>query len=299
MKELKTTLYKEIPEWNEMLDRFNGKGNIIPHEGMVSKNRGNMFSNASNQYRPIEDGEVPIVDTAYSYDILKSTKNIFAENNYTLCKSIPKYINGEYCGVTSYILYDKENDEFNYIEFHGYEETGAGYGVKMIDDLSSYKEGDEIQKDESIIRTNSYGEDMEYKWGVNALSVLSIDVKSIEDAGLISTSLAERFAGWRYQVTEEIIDVDNDILKNLYGTDDAYRPFPLVGETIKNDLLLAIAKQKGEYQRVKLASGIDSVNKNDKRIYARGKVVDITCRQKLGEQCQNTYLAGLIEESMK
>ena len=299
MKELKTTLYKDIPEWNEMLDRFNGKGNIIPHEGMVSKNRGNMFSNASNQYRPIEDGEVPIVDTAYSYDILKSTKNIFAENNYTLCKAIPKYINGEYCGVTSYILYDKENDEFNYIEFHGYEETGAGYGVKMIDDLSSYKEGDEIQKDESIIRTNSYGEDMEYKWGVNALSVLSIDVKSIEDAGLISTSLAERFAGWRYQVTEEIIDVDNDILKNLYGTDDTYRPFPLVGEDIQNDLLLAIAKQKGEYQRVKLASGMVSVNKNDKRVYARGKVVDITCRQKLGEQCQNTYLAGLIEATRK
>ena len=95
MKELKTTLYKDIPEWNEMLDRFNGKGNIIPHEGMVSKNRGNMFSNASNQYRPIENGEVPIVDTAYSYDILKSTKNIFAENNYTLSKGIPKYVNDE------------------------------------------------------------------------------------------------------------------------------------------------------------------------------------------------------------
>ena len=299
MKELKTKLYKEVPEWNEMLDRFNGKGNLIPHEGMVSKNRGNMFSNASNQYRPIEDGEVPIVDTAYSYDILKSTKNIFADNSYTLCEVIPKYIGGEYCGVTSYILYDPEKEEYHYVEYHGYEETGAGYGVKMIDDIANYKPGDTIPKGESIIRTNSYGEDMEYKWGVNALAVLSIDIKSIEDAGLISTSLANRFAGWRYQVVEEIIDVDNDILKNLYGNEDVYKPFPNIGEEIQDDLLIAISKQRGEYQRIKLNHGTRSINKNDKRIFARGTVVDISCRQKIGEQCQNTYLSALIDSTRK
>ena len=66
MKELKTKSYREVKEWGSMIDRFNGKGNLIPHEGMVSKNRGNMFSNASTQYRPCESGEVPIVDTLYS-----------------------------------------------------------------------------------------------------------------------------------------------------------------------------------------------------------------------------------------
>nr|DAU69279.1 MAG TPA: E protein [Bacteriophage sp.] len=294
MKELKTKSYREVKEWGSMIDRFNGKGNLIPHEGMVSKNRGNMFSNACTQYRPCESGEVPIVDTLYSYDILKSTKNRFADNDYILCKSIKKYIGGVYCGVTSHILYDPTKEMYHFVEYHEYEETGAGYGVKMIDDLENYKEGDTIPKGETMVRTNSYGDDMEYKWGVNALSVLSIDIKSVEDAGLISESLAEKFAGWAYNVHEEIIDIDNDILKNVYGNENIYKPFPSVGEDIEDEILFAISKQRGEYQRIKMNYGTKCVNKTDRKIFSRGKVVDIICRQKMGETCQNTYLAALI-----
>lgn len=295
MKELKIKSYKEVQDWNKRIDRFNGKGNLIPHEGMVSKNRGNMWSNASTQYRPILDGEVPIVDTCYSYSIQKSTKNMFADTDMVLMKTIKKYINGKYCGVSAHILYSPEKDMFDLVIFRQYEETGAGYGVKMIDDLENLEPNSHIEKGESIIRTNSFSDDMEYKWGVNANTVLAIDIKSIEDAGLISSDLAKKFTGWKYQRIEEILDVNNDVLKNLYGNEEIYKPFPMIGEEIQNDILMAISKNQRNHQFIKTGFGLECANKIDKKIFCEGRVIDITVRQKYGEVCQNTYLSALIE----
>lgn len=294
MKRIQTRSYRDVENWRSLLDSFCGKGNLIPHEGTVSKNRGVMFSNASAQYRPIVDGEAPIVDTKYSYDILSSSKNIQAPEDMRVVAKIPKILHGQDTGVCSYIFEYCDSHTYDYLEFREYEETGAGYGVKMKSDIPEDKI---IEKGEYIVRTHTYGEDMVPQWGINALSVLAIDIKTIEDAGRISDNLAKRMTGWTYTHIQEIIDVNNDVLKNVYGNAEVYKPFPFIGEEIENEILMAISKNQRSHQYIKTGYGFGSVNKIDQKIFAKGKVVDITVRQKVGEVCQNSYLNILIEEN--
>lgn len=296
MRELNIKNYKDIEDFRERfeLDTYCGKGNIIPHEGTVSKNRGIMFNSASNQYRAINKGEAPIVDTIYSYNIMTSSKNVRAEHDMNIVYSIEKTINGVASGIKSYIFHIPETDTYHYLEFQNYQETGAGYGVKMIADIP---EDGRIKAGDYVVRTNSYGDDMVYQWGVNAVTALVIDVKTIEDAGMISDELAEKMIGWKYQTYQVIVDTSNDVLKNVYGTSKIYKPFPSVGEDVKEEILMAISKNQRNHQYIKVGHGTSCVNKIDKKIFAKGKVVDITVRQKVGEECQNSYLRALIQEN--
>lgn len=302
MQRFKTKSYREIEGWHDTLSSLNGKGNLIPWEGCVSKNRGMMFNNAATQYRPIVKGEVPLVDTYYSYDIMQSTKNVFADKDITKIKTIKKYIAGRECAVSTSIVMSLDKQEYDIIKFKTYVETGAGYGCKMINDIDRYADGEIIPSGTSIVRSHSFGEDMEYNWGVNAMTVLGIDIKSIEDSGSISQELADKMQGWNVNKFEMIIDVNSDVLKNLYGNDEIYKPFPLPGEKIENELLLAVSKHQRNAQFIKTGFGINSVAKTDNKIFVRGKdciVTDITVRQPVDEVCYNTYLAALIEESRK
>lgn len=301
MQRFKTKSYREVEGWYDTLSSLNGKGNLIPWEGCVSKNRGMMFNNAATQYRAIVDGEVALVDTYYSYDIMQSTKNLFSDKEIVKVKTINKEIAGRPCAVSTSIVMSLDG-EYDIIEFNEYEETGSGYGIKMINDIDKYEEGEIIPKGTSLIRTNSYGSDMEYQWGINAMTVLGIDIKSIEDSGSISQELADRMQGWAPMKHEIIVDVNSDVLKNLYGNSDAYKPFPLPGEKVENELLIAISKHQRNAQFIKTGYGIQSVSKTDSKLFVRGKnciVTDITVRQPLDEVCYNTYLAALIDESRK
>lgn len=301
MQRFKTKSYREIEGWHDTLSSLNGKGNLIPWEGCVSKNRGMMFNNAATQYRAIVGGEVPLVDTYYSYDIMQSTKNVFTEKEIVKIKTINKEIAGRVCDVSTTIVMSLDK-EYDIIKFKTYEETGSGYGVKMINDIDRYEAGEIIPTGTSLIRTNSFGDDMEYNWGINAMTVLGIDIKSIEDSGSISQDLADRMQGWAPTKHELIIDVNSDVLKNLYGDAETYKPFPLPGEKVENELLLAISKHQRNAQFIKSGYGIDCVAKTDNKLFVRGKnciVTDITVRQPIDEVCYNSYLAALIEESRK
>lgn len=295
MKRIPTKSYREISNWNDLIDSKCGKGNIIPHEGTVSKNRGVMFSSASTQYRPIVDGEAPLVDTKYSYDILTSSMNVKVDREMRVIAKIPKILHGIETGVVSYILYDEELNTYHYIKFSPYSETGAGYGVKMENSIPEVN--GIIPKDEYIIHTHTYKDDMVPHWGINALTVLAIDIKTVEDAGMISENLANRFQGWTYNKVQKYIDINNDVLKNVYGTASVYKPFPFIGEEIENDLLMAMSNNQKNHQFIKTGYGFSSVNKIDDKVFAKGKVVDITVRQKVGETCNNSYLNVLIQEN--
>ena len=301
MKRFETTSYRDVEDWNDRIASLNGKGNIIPFEGTVSKNRGMMFNNASTQIRTIAEGEVPYVDTLYTYDIMTSTKNVFSDKDVHIVKKIDKYIGGRKCSTSAIITVD-DNMVYDYHKFEEYVELGAGYGVKMINDFEKLEEGETIPAGDSIMHTNSYNEHGEYQWGVNALTVLGIDIKSIEDAGLNSEGLCKKFRGWKVEKQSIVVDVNSDIVKNLYGDRTVYKPFPLPGEKIENDMFMCISKHQRNTQFIKANWGIDCVSKTDNKYYFRGRnafVADITVRQPIDEVCYNSYLAAIIEENRK
>ena len=289
---LKTISYRDIPNFYDRISSKNSKGNLIPFGGNNSLNRPVMFSSAISQIRPIECGEVPLVDTIQSYNIQQSTKNVKIDSgSMRVVRKFEKSIVDHVCQTVSYILYDEDNNTYDFRTIPKYIETGHSYGVRMNNHIEKYVEaGKDIPKGEYITTTNSFNSEMEYQWGVNAVTALVIDANSIEDAGLISDTLSKKMTGWEYTEIDINFDSSNDVLKNLYGNADIYKPLPLPGDEIVNELVYAISKRQKNTQFFKTGYGIDSVSKTDIKAFARGRVVDMDIRQQYGEPSPNSAL---------
>jgi hypothetical protein len=306
-KKLEKQIKNSLRKTGDELEKYSGKANLVPFANHVMPNRGIMDSAAKDQYVEPINGEIPDCNTVYANDIYRSTENIFAKDGMEVLHIIPKFVQGERTCVTAYILLDKDEDKIYLYINEGFKETNENYGIHM--DTHIEEEGQVLSKDDTIMRPHAFDEDGIYRGGVNANSMYLTSFETTEDAFMMDEKFMEKIANYRYYKFEHEFDLNNTVIKNLYGKEDEYQPFPLVGEVIENNPDNPYEDTSGflmSYSSVASNSGFIRSNKSmmkisqddTHKVYPNGaKVVDITVRQALDQVCPSEFLRELLEDN--
>lgn len=240
--------------------------------------RSEMFTSHLNQFMCLEHGESPGVFTN-AENVVGRHSNGYkaAPNDLRVFRKVVKFEDiCEEPTVYKLFVFDEKKQRFDVYERKDAENLveifGFSYNNEVIDSL---KEGDLVEKGTVLYKSKSYDESMNYSYGLNIPFMYVNDPYTAEDACLCSDWLCEKMES--VDMNTVPIGVNhNDVLLNLYGDENNYRPFPELGEyadgvvavkrTLASDQLLIDFKN----------SALNQVLDSDTVYYKSGKVIDIT-----------------------
>lgn len=236
-----------------------------------------MWASHMKQYMVIENPDFPRYFTNYENvfgELSSSIKRAHA--NMEVFKIIDKFP-WKKRHLYMIFLYDRKEDKYHVIEkeinCNLTEKFGYAYNTEYIDNLN---EGDDVLKDDVLIKSTSYDQYNNYCYGKNALVLYMIDNRTIEDAIVVSESFAKSMVSKEVETVTIPLN-DNDILLNLFGDGDDYKGLPEIG-TVITDYLIASKRRVDNNQllfTMKKSSLTESNSLNDNELYCNGKVTDI------------------------
>lgn len=247
----------------------------------IDSARGIMFSSHIKQRKVLLNTEFPRVFTNYENMVGEySSYNVRASHNYRVDKIIRKFaLDSEEAKKVEpklVFLYNEDDNSYDVIETHNVENLTEKYGFLYdTSGIDSYGVGDEIPQGTTLIQPTSYDKYGNYGFGQNIRFMYMIDNDTIEDAIVVSRSLADRMKS--VEVEEVTVSInDNDFLLNIYGDNDHYKCFPDVGEQTV-DKRLCVKRRINNNQIL-----FDFKNSNTKTIlssdlstYIEGTIVDV------------------------
>ena len=236
-----------------------------------------MFTSHLKQFVDLDKPDFPGVFTNGENVVGKHSSGYMkTKHDTTVFKKIEKY--GDIVPdpfVYTLFVFDEKKKECDVIERKDSENLtevfGFSYNNEVIDDLS---EGDFIEKDTIIYRSNSYDEDMNYGYGLNVPMMYTTDSFSYEDACIVDTWLADRMR------SIEINDVPigqnhNDFLLNMYGDSEHYKCIPDLGEYSNGEVAVKRTLTKEQLLTDFKDSSLSTIFDSDTCYYKSGKVIDI------------------------
>ena len=251
----------------------------------ISSSRAIMFTNHLKQMVSLNHPEFPRVFTNYENVFGDLSSSIYkAKDDCEVVKIVPKF---EWNPKHLYVvfLFDKKNKKYfcltKKIAEELTEKFGYGFNNTALDAL---EEGQKIHKGDILWKSNSYDEDSNYCYGINALTVYLIDNRTIEDAAICSESFAKRMEAKEVETIKISLN-DNDLLLNLYGDNEHHKGFPDIGVKVNNKILCS-KRRIDNFQLLfdmKRSNLLKSNPLNDKQYYSKGEVmdVDIYCNQQI------------------
>lgn len=297
---------RQEPE--DKLEEYSGKGNTVPFAGKVMPNRGIMHSAALDQFVEPIDGDIPQCNTVYANDIFRSTEQLFAKDDMEILHIIPKVIAGKETCVKAYILKDKDDKIHLHIN-PGFKETNESYGFRVDSSLDEKEVGDKLSSEDTIMRPHAFDKNGIYKGGINANTIYMTAWETVEDAFLASESFMKKAANYKVFHYKDEFDLDNAVIKNLYGDMNNYKPFPMIGEKIQDNpdnkyantagFLLSYSTNASNETFLRSNENLMKISQDDTfKKYPDGSViVDITVRQARGQECKSEFLKGLIDDN--
>ena len=261
----------------------------------IDSARGIMFGSHIKQRKVLLDTEFPRVFTNHENMVGEySSYNLRASQDFKVDKIIRKFNLGtEECEKVEpklVFLYNEKTNYYDVVDCHNVENLTEKYGFLYdTSSIDSFNVGDEIPQGTPLIRPTSYDKYGNYGYGQNVRFMYLADNDTIEDAIVVSKSLAKRMRS--IEVEEVTVSInDNDFLLNLYGDNDHYKCFPDVGESTV-DKRLCVKRRINNSQIL-----FDFKNSNTKTIlssdistYIDGEIVDVDiyCNKPM-EEIQNT-----------
>jgi len=216
-------------------------GLLNPFNSHASASRLDMFASHISQFRIPEQGESPDIFTGY--------ESVFADycfdttqrrNDVKILAIIPKYQMS--VGMTqirnnpmvTVVYKDMDTGELGYFNLNKFTKCSDGYGYRNVGkNLSSLVEGAILEKDTKLYESVAH-KDGEYCFGANANVAFITLPETVEDAFVISESLAKRLSPLDISTVSMSIDLNKYPL-NLYGDQDEYRIFPDIGDHVRED----------------------------------------------------------------
>ena len=271
-------LKKELEEKNEQYDHsdgFLGK-DVLTFANRINSSRGIMFGSHLDQYVVLAEPEFPRVFTNYENQVGSySSSYKQAKKEWTVVKRINKF---KFNPNVNYLLVVKD-DENNYdiIQRRIGERLTEHYCyVNNNSVIDNKKEGDTIKEGEVLYHSTSFDDDLVFRYGTNANAVYLIENNTIEDAIVVSESLAKKLDSFYLDEIEVNINT-NDILCNLYGDTGNYKSFPDIGENTNDKILTARRRVNYDTALFDLKSENlrKIINNLDTVFYADGQLVDI------------------------
>ena len=140
--------------------------------------------------------------------------------------------------IVTIVLYNKKLNMYDVYEKEVAQNLTEKFGYLYNNSfIESLKIGD-VFKDPILTKSTSYDEYMNYRYGKNALVYYSASTDTNEDALVVRKGFADKIKTPEVDLIQIPIN-DNDVLLNLYGDDDNYKPFPEVGQKVKESMLCA------------------------------------------------------------
>lgn len=214
----------------------------------IDSSRAYMWNQHIKQSLTLLDPDVPHLQTGFENSVGKYNHAYKKLNGtWEVKQIIPKFSfpeemmgdpNTNRIQIYTLVLYNKKNDTYDIIEKpiaeNLTEKFGYVYNTSFMDSL---KVGDKIT-DDILYKSTAYDDHMNYRYGKNARVMYTTSTDTIEDAIVIRKGWADGVKSVEIDNIQVPVN-DNDVLLNLYGNDDNYKPFPDIGESVKDSLICA------------------------------------------------------------
>lgn len=280
------------PEPNEIRPELVSTLAMQPWKTNTSASRDQMVSSHLGQHLVVEGGTERYYQTGYEREF----------GRYTFAKRMPcnghvvavieryartygedalRYPMGTEIPQTVVIYQREDTKEIGYIDLTPYSSQHQyfGYEYQRRSAMGKLHKGIPIGEGEVFMDSPAISENGAYKYGVELNAVyLSIPAVS-EDGILICEDVLERFAFKTYET--RVVEWGSKMFPlNVYGQDGEYKPFPELGEFVREDGLLMALRTYDE-MLAPIEQGIEDVKEVDpffdNRVFAGtgGRIVDI------------------------
>jgi hypothetical protein len=197
------------------------------------------------------------VKSGVEYELGKYINDVRADNNAIVKAVVPRYreygINPPSTSV--FVEYEKDYEDgkgmqvvIDVIDIPTYRSNNGffGYDLKPTESLINLNLGSILQEGELLAKTDSYGREGSYDFGLNA-NIVSMSHPSVsEDGFVISESFAKR--AQLTSVIKRVININkNTIPLNLYGKDGSYQFLPEIGQKVRADGLLCAIRDRNDF----------------------------------------------------
>lgn len=257
---------------------------INPFLNECSASRCHMASTHLSQAVVIENGDEKIIQTGLEKQLGDNTFSVKLEDDVKILSVIPRYtgLSIEQEVVDTLLLVETVDGMLDYyiVPTNFKLDTTFGFPYKHSKVMSSIRTGVTLPKGTILADSPTKTDTGGYRFGVNANLCLVNLQETAEDGIIISERLSKKMTYNAYE--EKYIEVrDDELLLNLYGTKDDYKPFPEIGETINDDSVLVVLRKMDEDILPSILSANDLMSfdvMNDTAVYARspgGVITDI------------------------
>lgn len=238
----------------------------------ISTVRSNMAARHTSQYVVLTNPEFPCIYTGAEDPFgLRSSWNVTAENDYEIVRKIVKFKN-EPISPVLYIFRDLKTGKYKCELVNVAENLIEKYGFRTFDRIAgSFDIGDVVPKGHPISQSSSYVNG-HYCSGRNLRMAYTVLPELTEDALIISRSAAKALEYDMVDVVTVNLKQDSYLLNN-YGDINLYKPFPNIGEYVKNDIVCSI--RENSYLSSSSEAMIPHINDTDYFSKGSGRIVDI------------------------
>lgn len=205
-----------------------------------------MFTNHLGQTLTVKGGTERLIQTGMEREYGKYTFNKRTTSNIEIIKVFERYrktYNQDAIKVnpqTIVLFEDVATKELGILDLPNYCSNHQYFGFDYIRQaaMNKVRQGEFIPADTVLLDSPSVGEDGSYKFGVEA-NVAFMTIPGVtEDGIIISRSASQKFGFSTYE--RRIVEFGSKKWpRNIYGTPEVYKPFPDIGDTIREDSLLS------------------------------------------------------------
>ena len=236
--------------------------------------------------------EFPMVYTGAENEFGKlSSWDVTAEADLEIKRIFTKFKDYPEYSPVAYIYLNKSTGKYGCKVLSPVVRITEKYGFRMKNLIANKHEGDIIPKDLPITQSSSYVNDL-YCGGRNLRMAYIVHPDVTEDALIISDYAAQVLA---FDMVDEVtVDIGkNAYLRNRYGKNGAYKPFPNIGEWIEDDVICSIR----ENSFVSSVAEASVPHINDKNIYSHGIImdIDILTNVEVENEQFNSYLRQITD----
>ena len=272
------------------LEHILGKGLMVPFNNINAGARKIMSGTHRDHIFPLMNSESAIIETGYEDRFGDLSSSIIkSDNDYRLVAKISKF---SFAPNHHYylILEDMHNKRIECVERISYAPVTESYGYLYNNSyMDSLQLGSIIPKDTIVRKSLAYDNDNIRSDGINLnVAYMALD-KNMEDSVILSDVAAGRMTSPLIKPVEIMIN-ENDIPLNIYGTGEQYKCIPDIGEDIKDNILIALRKEKKEEALYSQSiERLKQVMMSDEKFTLNGKVIDIDIECNNPENLNNYY----------
>jgi DNA-directed RNA polymerase beta subunit len=254
-----------------------------------SSSRATMFASHFGQRLVIDGADDKYCYTGLEHEFAKYTMKVKMPCHAHIIAEVPKYPDGNADGHLGFnpetiVVYENvETGEVDYISIPYYTSNHQYFGFKNKlnqHNINKIRPGAHIAKDTVFADTPSISESGSFRYGINAnMALMSLNGTS-EDGIIVRRGFLDKLK-FRIYETRVCEFGSNTFPLNLYGTLDNYKPFPGIGEVIRDHgILMALREYDKDMSPVEMNARA-VMNPDfifDTKLYVRGgggKVVDI------------------------